>query len=45
MSEENKSIFRSTLFPADKTLLKGSNIDELANEICEILKLKNDGKE
>jgi hypothetical protein len=45
MSEERNSIFRSTLFPADKALLKGSNIDLLADEICEILKLKHDGKE
>ena len=45
MSEDKNTIFRSTLFPADKNLLKGSNIDELANEICEILKLKQDGKE
>jgi cellulose biosynthesis protein BcsQ len=45
MSEERNSIFRSTLFPADKSLLKGSNIDLLSDEICEILKLKQDGKE
>jgi cellulose biosynthesis protein BcsQ len=45
MSGERGTIFRSTLFPADKTLLKGSNIDELANEIREILKLENSGKE
>ncbi|MDR2968105.1 MAG: ParA family protein [Tannerellaceae bacterium] len=45
MSEERNSIFRSTLFPADRALLKGSNVDELANEICEILKLTPDGKE
>ncbi|MDR0835609.1 MAG: ParA family protein [Tannerella sp.] len=45
MSEDRNSIFRSTLFPADKALLKGSNIDLLADEICEILKLKQDGKE
>jgi hypothetical protein len=45
MSEDRNSIFRSTLFPADKNLLKGSNIDLLADEICEILKLKQDGKE
>ena len=45
MTEDKNSIFRSTLFPADKSLLKGSNIDELANEICEILKLQHDGKE
>lgn len=45
MSGENRSIFRSTLFPADKAQLKGSNIDVLADEICEILKLQNNGKE
>jgi cellulose biosynthesis protein BcsQ len=44
MSEDKSSIFRSTLFPADKVLLKGSNIDCLADEICEILKLTKDGK-
>jgi cellulose biosynthesis protein BcsQ len=44
MSEERNLIFRSTLFPVDKALLKGSNIDALANEICEILKLTRDGK-
>jgi cellulose biosynthesis protein BcsQ len=45
MSSEKNIIFRSTLFPADKNLLKGSNIDELANEICEIIKLNQDDKE
>jgi ATPases involved in chromosome partitioning len=44
MSGESHSIFRSTLFPADKALLKGSNIDTLADEICEILKLQDNGK-
>jgi cellulose biosynthesis protein BcsQ len=44
MSEDKNSVFRSTLFPADKSLLKGSRIDELADEICEILKLKHDGE-
>ena len=44
MSEERGTVFRSTLFPADKTLLKGSNVDELANEICEILNLQSNGK-
>ena len=44
MSEEKSTVFRSTLFPADKSLLKGSNIDELANEICEILNLRDNGK-
>jgi cellulose biosynthesis protein BcsQ len=45
MSEDKNTIFRSTLFPADKNLLKGSNIDLLCDEICGILKLKHDGKE
>jgi len=45
MSSERSSIFRSTLFPADKTLLKGSKIDDLADEICLILKLQNNGKD
>jgi cellulose biosynthesis protein BcsQ len=38
MTETHKSVFRSTLFPVDKSLVKGSNIEELVNEICEILK-------
>jgi cellulose biosynthesis protein BcsQ len=45
MSEDKNTIFRSTLFPADKSLLKGSNVDELANEICQILNLQDNGKE
>ena len=45
MSEDKNTIFRSTLFPADKALLKGSNVEELANEICQILNLRDDGKE
>ena len=44
MSEDKNTIFRSTLFPADKSLLKGSNVDELANEICQILNLQDNGK-
>ena len=39
MSIERSSVFRSTLFPADKALLKGSRIDELADELCIILNL------
>lgn len=34
----HKALFRSTLFPADKTLVKGSNIDALVDELLEILK-------
>ena len=45
MSGEKNTVFRSTLFPADKALLKGSNIDELANEICQILNLQDNDKE
>ena len=43
MSEDRGTIFRSTLFPPDKSLLKGSNIDLLANELCEILNIQNNG--
>jgi len=38
MTETNRPVFRSTLFPADRTLLKGSNIEELVNELCTIIK-------
>lgn len=44
MTEGKNTIFRSTLFPADKSLLKGSNIDKLANEICQILKIQDNGQ-
>jgi cellulose biosynthesis protein BcsQ len=40
MSGESHSIFRSTLFSADKALLKGSNIDALSEEICKILNIR-----
>jgi cellulose biosynthesis protein BcsQ len=43
MSDEHKTIFRSTLFPADKSLLKGSNVEELVNEICQIINLQDNG--
>ena len=35
---ERKTVFRSTAFPADKTLVRGSNLDKLADEILEIIK-------
>ena len=38
MNAGHKPIFRSTLFPVDKTLLKGSNIEELVNEFLETVK-------
>jgi cellulose biosynthesis protein BcsQ len=34
LSEAHRPVFRSTLFPVDKSLLKGSNVAELADEIC-----------
>lgn len=33
-----KALFRSTLFPADKSLVKGSNLDTLTDELLELLK-------
>ena len=39
MSLSNKQIFRSTLFPAQKQLLKGSNLDLLMDEICQIINI------
>jgi len=37
--ESHKALFRSTLFPADKTLIKGSNLDVLTGEILGIINL------
>jgi cellulose biosynthesis protein BcsQ len=34
----HKPVFRSTLFPVDKSLLKGSNIEELVTELCQTVK-------
>ncbi|MDR0368133.1 MAG: ParA family protein [Bacteroidales bacterium] len=36
-STQHKALFRSTLFPVDNILLKGSNIDSLVDELLEIL--------
>ncbi|WP_283687807.1 ParA family protein [Dysgonomonas sp. Marseille-Q5470] len=33
-----KALFRSTLFPADKSLVKGSNLDTLTDELLQLLK-------
>ena len=38
LTETHKPVFRSTLFPVDKSLIKGSNIEELVSEICKIVK-------
>ena len=35
---ERKAVFRSTLFPADKTLVRGSNLNALVDEILKIIK-------
>mgnify|MGYP003623551873 CR=1 FL=1 len=37
-SVSHKALFRSTLFPADKTLVRGSNLDTMIDELLEILK-------
>jgi len=34
----HKALFRSTLFPADKALVKGSNLDALVDELLEMIK-------
>jgi cellulose biosynthesis protein BcsQ len=38
MTGTHKPIFRSTLFPVDRSLLKGSNVEELVTEIMGIVK-------
>jgi len=43
-SDGNDAIFLSTIFPPDKALLKGSNIELLMEEILTISGLKNDQK-
>lgn len=40
LSEERKAIFRSTIFPMDNALMRGSNIKELAEEICSVMKIQ-----
>jgi cellulose biosynthesis protein BcsQ len=39
LSGNRKPVFRSTLFPADKRLIKGSHLEELFIEIAHIVKL------
>lgn len=39
LSSERLSVFRSTLFPADRKMVKGSNLEELIAEIGYIIKL------
>ena len=37
-SASHRAAFRSTLFPVDKSLVKGSNLDVLADELIELFK-------
>ena len=37
LSEERKNVFRSTIFPTEASLLKGSGIREFSEEICKII--------
>lgn len=39
LDAQRKTVFRSTLFPADKRLIKGSNMEELITEIAYLIKL------
>ena len=39
MTISNRQIFRSTLFPPHKALIKGSNLDLLVDEICQIINI------
>lgn len=39
MDETHRAFFRSSIFPPDKDLIKGSGLEELAQEICTILKM------
>lgn len=38
LSATRKTVFRSTLFPADRSLIRGSNLDALVDELMGILK-------
>ena len=40
LDAQRKTVFRSTLFPADKRLVKGSNMEELITEIVYYIKLQ-----
>lgn len=37
-AQERKAVFRSTVFPADKNLVRGSNLDKLVDKILTIIK-------
>lgn len=38
LSTNHKALFRSTLFPADKSLVRGSNLNDLTDELLTLLK-------
>jgi len=38
-TEDKRPLFRSTMFPPDKSLIKGSYINELADEMLDIIKV------
>ena len=38
LTGEHRALFRSTLFPADGTLVKGSNLKEITEELLSIIK-------
>ena len=40
MSRSSKQVFRSTLFPPTKSLIKGTCLENLIEEICQIIELK-----
>lgn len=37
LSAGHKALFRSTIFPADKALVRGSNLNEIIDEILELI--------
>ena len=38
LTGEHRALFRSTLFPADGTLVKGSNLKEITEELLSIIR-------
>ena len=38
LSIGHKALFRSTIFPADRALVRGSNLNEIVDEILELIK-------
>ena len=43
LSAGHRPLFRSTLFPADRSLLRGSNIEALTDEVLTLLNLRDNG--